>query len=159
MQQQLVVGISTPGQQAYRQFWSGPLGTALLLLPGAVITVIGVILLIRDPHGWSIFFAGVVLFSGLYACYAGWDHRRRSQRSHAEPPLAFAIDAEGAVFPRGKQYGWGEVRFVATDEAEPRLLCSPIGLAYRIDRLDADLATIEAAITELSGGTARLEHL
>ncbi|PFG69024.1 hypothetical protein B0O41_3874 [Propionibacteriaceae bacterium ES.041] len=156
---QLVVGINPDGQQAYRRFWTGPVGSALLLVPGLVIAVVGVVLLVRDPRGWSLFFAAVVIFSGLYGMYAGWDHRRRSKASHSQPPLAFAIDDEGAVFPRGKQYAWDEVRFVVTDEAEPRLLCSPIGLAYKISQLDTDLPTIELAITEFSAGTAQLERL
>ena len=157
--QQLVVGINPDGQQAYHRFWGGPLGSAALLIPGLVIAVVGVVLLIRDPRGWSLFFAVVVIFSGLYGVYAGWDHRRRSQAAHSQPPLAFALDAEGAVFPRGKSYAWGEVRFVVTDEAEPRLLCSPIGLAYKLDRLDVDLPTLELAITDFSAGTAQLERL
>ncbi|NNG20605.1 hypothetical protein HJ590_13760 [Naumannella sp. ID2617S] len=157
--QQLVVGINPVGQRAYRRFWSGPLGSALLLVPGVLITVLGVVLLARDPHGVSLFFGGVVIFSGLYACYAGWDHRRRGLRDASKPPLAFALDADGAAFPRHKRYAWGEVRFVLTDEAEPRLLCSPVGLAFRVDHLDAEPDAIEAAITELSGGAAQLERL
>jgi hypothetical protein len=155
-----VVSINRRAQAEYRSFWAGPVGTALLVVPGLVVAVAGFALgLVAEGsgRGTTVFFALVIVFSGLYASYAGWDHRRKALSPPEVAPLAFAIEADGVVFPRGKHVPWREVRLVLTDEEQPRILCSPVGLAYPVDRLDRAPGEINAAMTELSAGRARLE--
>lgn len=155
-----VVTINPAGQAAYRSFWTGWLGTALLVVPGLVVAVIGVVLGIgADRNGPAVFFAVVIVIFGLYASYAGWDHRRKALRIPATAPLAFALEPDGVVFPRHKKYAWSQVRFVLTDEEPARILCTPGGLAYAVDTLDRDPAEIDAALATMSSGQARLERL
>ncbi len=153
-----VVSINSQGQHAYRSFWTSSLGTAVLIVPGLIVAVVGVILGVLQAEGWSILFAIVIVFSGLYASYAGWDHRRKAASGPVHDPLAFAIEADGIVFPKHKSHPWREVRFVLTDEDPQRILCSPHGLAYQIDHLDRRPDEIDAALTEASGGRVRLER-
>lgn len=153
-----VVSLNARAQRAHRSFWTGPLGTAALLVPGAVMLVIGLVLWITQADGAGHFFAAVVVFSGLYAAYAGWDHRRKVAREHSSDPLAFVLADDGVTFGRGKQFDWHEVRFVLTDEQRPRLLLTPVGTAYPIVDLDREPGEIAAALTEASGGRVRLEH-
>lgn len=153
-----VVSINAGAQRHYRTFWTGPLGTAALIVPGLVVAVVGLILGVTQGEGITWFFAAVIIFSGLYASYAGWDHRRKAARGTQHDPLAFAIESDGVVFPRGKRYPWTEARFVLTDEQPPRILCTPIGLAYAIDRLDREPDEIHAALTAASAGVVGLEH-
>lgn len=154
-----VVSINTTGQASYRSFWSGPVGTAVLIVPGIVIVILGIVLWIAGPgRPMTGLFAMIVIFSGLYASYAGWDHRRRAQQTLSAAPLAFALDAEGATFPRGKHYPWAEVKFVLTAEDRPRILCTPLGAAYTVEELDHTTIEIDHALNHLSGGLTRLEQ-
>ncbi len=154
----MVVSINPRAQTTYRSFWTGPLGTAALIAPGAVVVIVGLVLWLTQAQGVMHFFAAVVVFSGLYAVYAGWDHRRKAARGPKTDPLAFVIAEDGVAFPRGKKFEWHEVRFVVTDEERPRLLVTPVGAAYFISDLDREPGEIAAALAEASGGAVELEH-
>lgn len=154
----LVVSLNARAQQRYRSFWAGPVGTAALLVPGVIVSVAGLVLWLTRAQGAGHFFAAVVVFSGLYATYAGWDHRRRAVAEQAADPLAFVIAEDGVAFPRGKKFDWDEVRFVLTDESRPRLLVTPGGAAYLLDDLDRGPGEIAAALAEASGGRVPLER-
>lgn len=155
-----VVSINAAGQAAYRSFWSGRWGTMLLIVPGLVLAAVGVVLgLGSDRSSPTVFFAIVIVVSGLYASYAGWDHRRKALQHPETSPLAFALEPDGVVFPPHKKYAWAEVRFVLTDEEPARILCTPGGLAYAVDRLDRDPAEIDEALTTMSSGQTRLERV
>lgn len=159
-----VVTINAAGQQAHRRFWGGPVGSALLLVPGVVILVVAVILVARqlssgESSGSIWFFAAVVALSGAYALHVGWDQRRRTLAASERPPLAFVLDDEGVFFPRNKRFTWEQARFVVTAEEEPRLLCSPVGLAFRVDELGRSMPEIELAVSEISGGRVEVETL
>lgn len=153
-----VVSLNARSQQNYRSFWTGPVGTAALMVPGMIVMAIGLVLWLTQAEGAGHFFAAVVVFSGLYAAYAGWDHRRRAARGPASDPLAFVIAGDGVAFPRGKRFEWHEVRFVLTDEARPRLLVTPAGAAYFVDELDQQTGDIAVALAEASGGRVVLEE-
>lgn len=153
-----VVSINSRGQQAYRSFWTSPLGTAVLIVPGVLVALVGVVLGVLQAEGWSVLFAIVIVFSGLYASYAGWDHHRKAARGPIHDPLAFAIEADGIVFPKHKSHPWHEVRFVLTAENPQRILCSPHGLAYQVDHLDRRPDEIDAALEAASAGRVRLER-
>lgn len=153
-----VVSINAAGQAAYRRFWSGRVGTAVLTVPGLIVAAIGVVLgLSSNGSGPVVFFAVVIVISGLYASYAGWDHRRKALQAPETPPVAFALEPDGVIFPRHKRYAWSEVRFVLTDEEPARILCTPAGLAYAVDRLDREPSEIDAALVSMSSGQTRLE--
>lgn len=154
----LVVSINPSAQRTYRSYVTGPLGTAALIVPGALVMLVGIVLWITVAEGAAHFFAAVVVFSGLYAVYAGWDHRRKAARAPKTDPLAFVIAEDGVAFPRGKKFDWHEVRFVVTDEERPRLLVTPVGVAYFISDLDREPGEIGAALAEASGGAVELEH-
>lgn len=154
----LVVSLNARAQLAYRTFWTGPVGTAVLIVPGVIVMIVGTILWITGAEGAGTFFAVVVVFSGLYASYAGWDHRRRAAREPGTDPLAFVIADDGVAFPRGKRFEWREVRVVLTDEERPRLLMTPGGAAYFVDDLDRQPEEIAAALAEASGGRVCLER-
>lgn len=153
-----MVSLNARSQQNYRSLWTGPVGTVALVVPGVIVMVIGLVLWITQAEGAGHFFAAVVVFSGLYATYAGWDHRRRAARGPAADPLAFVIADDGVAFPRGKRFDWHEVRFVLTDETRPRLLVTPGGAAYFTVDLDRDPGEIAAALAEASGGRVVLER-
>ncbi|MDO5682067.1 MAG: hypothetical protein Q4G46_04480 [Propionibacteriaceae bacterium] len=154
----LVVSFNPQAQSTYRSFWTGPLGTAALIAPGVIVIVGGLILWLTTAEGVTNFFAAVVVFSGFYAAYAGWDHRRKAERGPATDPLAFVIAPDGVAFPRGKKFEWDEVRFVVTTEEQPRLLVTPVGAAYSLADLDQSAETIGQAVREASGGTVHLEQ-
>jgi hypothetical protein len=155
-----VVSINAAGQAAYRSFWSGRWGTVVLIVPGLIVAVIGVVLgLTSNGSGPAVFFAGVIVISGLYAGYAGWDHRRKALWDAETPPPAFVLEPDGVVFPPHKRYAWSEVRFVLTDEEPARILCTPVGLAYAVDRLDREPADIDTALATMSSGQTRLERV
>lgn len=154
-----VVRINAGAQDEYRSFWTGPIGTVVLIVPGLLVIVLGIVLGI----GWADsgvlwFFTGVVVFSGFYAAYAGWDHRKKAAREAREDPWAFAIDEDGVTFPRHKHYPWSEARFVVTDETPRRLLCTPVGHAYPLTSLDRGPDDIHDAVREASGGLVGLER-
>ncbi|HHV22237.1 MAG TPA: hypothetical protein GXZ30_12010 [Propionibacterium sp.] len=153
----LVVSFNPTAQSSYRSLWTGPVGTAALMAPGAIVAIIGLVLWVTQAEGVMNFFAAVVVFSGLYAVYAGWDHRRKAARGPATAPLAFVIADDGVAFPRGKQFAWDEVRFVVTDEKRPRLLVTPVGAAYVLSDLDREPGEIAVALAEASAGAVRLE--
>lgn len=154
----IVVSINEDAQRAYRSFWTSPLGTAVLIAPGVLVVVLGLILWIGQAEGAAQFFAAVVVFTGLYAAYAGWDHRRKAAAGTDGSPLAFVLAEDGVAFPRGKRFDWHEVRFVLTDEERPRLLVTPVGMAYAVADLDRGPEEIAAALAEASGGTVGLER-
>lgn len=154
------MSINTAGQVAYRSFWSGGVGTAVLTVPGLIVAVLGVVLgFSSNGSGSAIFFAVVIVVSGLYASYAGWDHRRKALRTLETAPLAFVLEHDGVVFPPHKKYAWSQVRFVLTDEEPARILCTPGGLAYAVDRLDREPAEIDEALATMSSGQTRLEQV
>lgn len=154
-----VVSINADAQRDYRSFWTGPVGTVALIVPGVILAVVGFVL----GFGWAdsgatMFFAGVIVFSGFYASYAGWDHRRKAAREFQEDPWAFVIADDGVMFPRHKHYPWSEARFVLTHEDRPRLLCTPVGLAYAVEQLDRRPEEIADAVAEASGGLVGMER-
>jgi hypothetical protein len=155
-----IVSVNAAGQAAYRSFWSGRIGTVVLTVPGLLLAVIGIVLgFSSNGSGPAIFFAVIIIVSGLYASYAGWDHRRRALQIPEVAPLAFALEPAGVVFPPHKRYAWSEVRFVLTDEEPARILCTPGGLVYAVDRLDRDPAEIASALATMSSGQTRLERV
>lgn len=155
-----IVSINATGQASYRSFWSGRVGTAVLIIPGLIVAVIGIVLgFSSNGSGPAVFFAVVIVVSGLYASYAGWDHRRKALRISETAPLAFVLKPDGVVFPPHKMYAWSEVRFVLTDEKPARILCTPGGLAYAVDRLDRDPTEIDEALATMSSGQTRLERV
>ncbi|MDO5498734.1 MAG: hypothetical protein Q4F67_03530 [Propionibacteriaceae bacterium] len=154
----LVVRLNAHAQHRHRSFWTGPIGTIALIAPGLIIMAAGGWLWITQAEGATHIFGAVTVFSGLYASYAGWDHRRKAERGAEEDPLAFVIADDGVTFPRGKRFEWHEVRFVVTEEQPPRLLVTPVGAAYAIADLDHEPGEIAAALAASSGGAVVLEH-
>lgn len=151
--------VNRGAQDDYRSFWTGPVGSAVLIVPGVLVMVLGFVLGVGwADSGATWFFAVVVVFSGCYAAYAGWDHRRKAAQEAETDPWVFVIVADGVMFPRHKHYPWTEARFVVTAETRPRLLCTPVGHAYPIDSLDRGPDEIHAALQRASAGVAGLER-
>lgn len=152
-----VVRLNQTAQRKYRDFWTGPLGSAILIAPGVIVVVVGLVFWITQGGGATNFFAAVVVFTGAYGAYAGWDHRRKAARGSEGDPLAFVVLDDGVEFPRGKKFDWNELRFVITDEVPPRLLVTPVGAAYAIGDLDREPGEIAAALAQASDGLVGLE--
>lgn len=155
---EFVVGPSSSAIAHNRRFWGSPRGLALMLAPAVVMIVLGVVLTVLYGRGANLFFGLVIVVTGLLGVWSAWATHVRDRDRAAEAVWLFRLDREGVHFPRHHPVPWSQARFVVTGEAEPRLLVSPIGYAFGLDRLDRTPDELAGAVRELSGGAAAVEH-
>ncbi|GAB3622501.1 hypothetical protein GCM10027418_05830 [Mariniluteicoccus endophyticus] len=156
---EFVVGPSDAAIARNREFWGGRTGLTLMMAPGVVIVVVGIVLTVLYGTGYNFFFGIVIVLSGLIGLWSGWATHVRDRDRAAEAVWIFRLDAEGVHFPRQFPTAWADARFVlAETDGEEQLLVTPQGYAFTLDRLDRTPAEIEASIVELSGGTKTLER-
>lgn len=126
---------------------SGRWGTPILLAPGIVVIVLGIIataLYARDPA--SYLFGAIVIGSGVFAASSGMGVRRLALARLENPPVAFALDPDG-VWVNGKIVAWENAKFWVDDTVEPPMvICGGGKAAWRVDRLDTSVIAIERAI-------------
>lgn len=155
---EFVVGPSSRAIAHNRRFWGGPTGLALMLAPAVLMIVLGVVLTILYGHGANLFFGGVIVVTGLLGLWSAWATHVRDRDRAAEAVWLFRLDLEGVHFPRHHPTPWNRARFVVTPDRSPRLLVSPVGYAFGLDRIDCTPAELDAAVRELSGGVASVEQ-
>lgn len=131
---------------------TGRWGRTLLLAPGVVITILGVVmgaLWARDPS--TAFFAAVIIGSGLFAISSGRGVHRLALKNRDEPPIAFILDHDGVVV-RDRLLPWPEAGFrVDASVTPPMVICGAGKAAWSVERLDKPAEEIRRAAERFAG--------
>lgn len=130
---------------------SGRWGGALLVAPGAMVVVIGIAMTILFSTGVSTaLFGGIIIVSGLFAISSGLGIRRLAVARRDDPPVAFALDADG-VEVHGKKLSWDEAKFrVDASVDPPMVICGGGKAAWPIDGVDVTIPQIETALARFA---------
>lgn len=149
------VYVSSEKARNSRDFWASRTGQLALVVPPLLISVMGIILIVSVPGSGGVAAGILVILCGLAGAYVGYANWRRARARVGNAPLAFALTESGAWFA-GTPVPWERAHFFVTDEDDPRLICGPVEMAFRLSDLSQPVDRIAAEIAERSGGRQHL---